>query len=103
MPVLSHSLEHYAKLWQDACDRGHGSSLHTQEDTAPSCAQNPVHGSTLLASGCARPPTPPKPKSTRSESGSPPKLTKKTSPQPSKPRTKFSKDGLVWKKKESQD
>ena len=67
MPVLSHSLEYYAKLWQDACDRGHGSSSHTHEEASPG-EQAKVQGSVLLASGRARPPTPPRPKSSRSDS-----------------------------------
>ena len=83
MPALPHSLEYYAQLWQNACDRGHGSSSRTQDDTS-SAAQDKVQNGALLASGRARPPTPPKPKSTRSDS-SPPKQLKSSVPS-TKPR-----------------
>ena len=61
MPPLPHSLEYYAMLWQEACARGHGSSSASPaEDT--STAPDSVQQGVLLASGRARPPTPPKPK-----------------------------------------
>ena len=97
MPPLPHSLEYYAMLWQEACARGHGSSSNSQDDDTGT-AQDTVQQGVLLASGRARPPTPPKPKTTRTE-GSPPKQLKKTMPT-SKPRTKFNKVELVWKKKD---
>ena len=98
MPPLPHSLEYYAMLWQEACARGHGSSsCSTADDTGT--AQDNVQQGVLLTSGRARPPTPPKPKTTRTE-GSPPKQLMKIKPT-TKPRTKFSKVELVWKKKDT--
>ena len=98
MPSLPHSLEYYAQLWQNACARGHGSSSCAQDDVS-SKAQDKVQHGALLASGRARPPTPPKPKTTRND-GSPPKQLKTSMP-PTKPRTKFNKIELVWKKKDT--
>ena len=100
MPSLPHSLEYYAQLWQNACARGHGSSSCSQDDDSGT-AHDKVQQGALLASGRARPPTPPKPKTTRTE-GSPPKQLKTTMPA-TKPRTKFNKIELVWKKKDTQD
>ena len=97
MPPLPHSLEYYAMLWQEACARGHGSSSSPADDTGT--AQDNVQQGVLLASGRARPPTPPKPKTTRTE-GSPPKQLTKIKPT-TKPRTKFNKVELVWKKKDT--
>ena len=98
MPPLPHSLEYYAMLWQEACARGHGSSSCSPADDTGT-AQDNVQQGVLLASGRARPPTPPKPKTTRTE-GSPPKQLTKIKPT-TKPRTKFSKVELVWKKKDT--
>ena len=82
-------------LWQEACARGHGSSSSPADDTGT--AQDNVQQGVLLASGRARPPTPPKPKTTRTE-GSRPKQLTKIKPT-TKPRAKFNKVELVWKKK----
>ena len=98
MPPLPHSLEYYAMLWQEACARGHGSSSCTPADDTGT-AQDNVQQGVLLKSGRTRPPTPPKPKTTRTES-SPPKQLMKIKPT-TKPRTKFSKVELVWKKKDT--
>ena len=98
MPPLPHSLEYYAMLWQEACARGHGSSSCSPADDTGT-AQDNVQQGVLLTSGRARPPTPPNPKTTRTE-GSPPKQLMKIKPT-TKPRTKFSKVELVWKKKDT--